>query len=251
MHVSTMHKLIEDFKPAAVIIDPLTNLINVGSPHEVRSALLRLIDLIKLRQITGVFTSLTHEGQGLETTDIGVSSLMDTWLLVRDLENSGERNRGIYVLKSRGMSHSNQIREFRLTDHGIELANVYLGSAGLLVGAAREAQEAKERAETLVRQQELELKQRQLDRKRQVVAAQIKALQASFESEQDEVNRSIQQGQLREDTFASDRKVMARLRHSGAVSPAPDRANGAGDNHEKDPQRRARKKGKVKAKTSR
>lgn len=248
MHVATMHKLIEDFKPAAVVIDPLTNLINVGSPHEVRSALLRLIDLIKLRQITGLFTSLTHEGQGLETTDIGVSSLMDTWLLVRDLETSGERNRGIYVLKSRGMPHSNQIREFRLTDHGIELTDVYLGPAGLLTGAARENQEAKERAEALMRQQELELKQRQLDRKRQIVAAQIDALQASFEAEQDEVNRSIQQGQLREDTFASDRKVMARLRHSGAVLPAPDRANGAGNNHEKDPQRRAVKKGKVKAK---
>lgn len=248
MHVATMHKLIEDFKPDAVVIDPLTNLINVGSQHEVRSALLRLIDLIKLRQITGVFTSLTHEGQGLETTDIGVSSLMDTWLLVRDLETSGERNRGIYVLKSRGMSHSNQVREFRLTDNGIELADVYLGPAGLLTGAAREVQEAKERAESLMRRQDIELKQRQLDRKRQVITAQISALQASFEAEEEEVLRSIQQGQLREDTLDSDRRVMARLRRSGAVSPNPGRANGAGNNHEKDPQKRPLKKGKVKAK---
>ncbi len=248
MHVATMHKLIEDFKSDAVVIDPLTNLINVGSQHEVRSALLRLIDLIKLRQITGVFTSLTHEGQGLETTDIGVSSLMDTWLLVRDLETSGERNRGIYVLKSRGMSHSNQVREFRLTDNGIELADVYLGPAGLLTGAAREVQEAKERAESLMRRQDIELKQRQLDRKRQVITAQISALQASFEAEEEEVLRSIQQGQLREDTLDSDRRVMARLRRSGAVSPNPGRANGAGNNHEKDPQKRPLKKGKVKAK---
>ena len=248
MHVATMHKLIEDFKPAAVVIDPLTNLINVGSQHEVRSALLRLIDLIKLRQITGIFTSLTHGGQGLETTDIGVSSLMDTWLLVRDLETSGERNRGIYVLKSRGMSHSNQVREFRLTDQGIELADVYLGPAGLLTGAAREAQEAKERADTLLRRQELELKQRQLERKRQLVSAQISALEASFAAEEDEVYRSIEQGQVREATFDSDRKVMARLRHAAAVLPTPDRANGAGDNHEENPQRRTRKKGKDKAK---
>ena len=248
MHVATMHKLIEDFKPAVVVIDPLTNLINVGSQHEVRSALLRLIDLIKLRQITGMFTSLTHEGQGLETTDIGVSSLMDTWLLVRDLETSGERNRGIYVLKSRGMSHSNQVREFRLTAQGIQLAEVYLGPAGLLTGAARQTQEAKERAEALQRRQELELKQRQLERKRQVVSAQISALEASFAAEEDELNRSIEQGQVREATFDSDRTVMARLRHAAAVLATPDRANGAGDNHEENPQRRPRKKGKDKAK---
>lgn len=249
MHVATMHKMIEDFKPSAVVIDPLTNLVNVGTQHEVRGALLRLIDLIKLRQITGVFTSLTHEGQSLETSDIGVSSLMDTWLLVRDLETSGERNRGIYVLKSRGMSHSNQVREFRLTDHGIELADVYLGPAGLLTGAAREVQEAKERAESLMRRQDIELKQRQLDRKRQVIMAQISALQASFEAEEEEVLRSIQQGQMREDTLDSDRRVMARLRRSGAVLPNPGRANGAGNNHEKDPPAKPVKKGKVKAKT--
>lgn len=248
MHVATMHKMIDDFKPDAVVIDPLTNLINVGSPHEVRSALLRLIDLLKARQITGVFTSLTHEGQGIETTDIGVSSLMDTWLLVRDLETSGERNRGLYVLKSRGMAHSNQIREFRLTDDGIALTDVYLGPAGLLTGAAREAQEAKERAEGLLRQQDLEQKRRQLERKRKVVDAQVSALQASFDAEEDEVLRSIDQGQLREVTFESDRKVMARLRHSSAAASASVPGKGTGDNYEKNPQRRPLKKGKNKAK---
>jgi circadian clock protein KaiC len=246
MHVATMHKMIDDFKPDAVIIDPLTNLINVGSRHEVRSALLRLIDLLKIKQITGLFTSLTHEGQAMEGTDIGVSSLMDTWLLVRDLETSGERNRGLYVLKSRGMPHSNQIREFRLTDHGIDLTDVYLGPAGLLTGAAREAQEARERSEALMRRQELELKRRQLDRKRQLVAAQVGALQTSFEAEEDELLRGIDQAQSRENTFDSDRKVMANLRQSGAGASAP--GNGAGDNYEENPQRPNLKKGKTKGK---
>jgi len=146
------------------------------------------------------------------------------------------------------MSHSNQVREFRLTDHGIELADVYLGPAGLLTGAAREVQEAKERAERLIRRQDLELKQRVLNRKRQILEAQISALQASFEAEEDELRRSIEQGQLREDTFDSDRKVMARLRRSAAGSRDLSGANGAGNNHEKEPPGKPVKKGKVKAK---
>ena len=92
--------------------------------------LMRLIDYLKMQQITTLFTSLTSAGECLEQTEVGISSLMDTWLLLRDIEVDGERNRGLYILKSRGMAHSNQIREFLLTDHGVELLDVYLGPAG-------------------------------------------------------------------------------------------------------------------------
>src|SRR4029453_13671747 len=118
--------------------------------------LTRLIDFLKLNRITAVMTCLTDAQNGLERTDADISSLADTWLLLRDIELSGERNRAMYVLKSRGMAHSNQIREFLLTSEGIELADVYLGAEGVLTGSARQTQEAKERAATLRLQQEAE-----------------------------------------------------------------------------------------------
>ena len=128
-----------------MVVDPITNLIAAGSSAEVKSMLVRLLDYLKIQQVTAFFTSLTHSGSRLEQTDVGLSSLIDTWLLLRDIELNGERNRGLYVLKSRGMAHSNQIREFLLTDRGIELQEVYLGPEGVLTGSARLAQEARER----------------------------------------------------------------------------------------------------------
>jgi circadian clock protein KaiC len=214
MHVAKMQKLIEEFKPHAVVIDPLTNLMNIGSQNEVQAALLRLIDLLKLRQITGFFTSLSHDGQALESTEIGISSIMDTWLLLRDIESNGERNRGLYVLKSRGMAHSNQIREFRLTNHGVELIPAYLGPAGVLTGTARLAQENSERAEALTRKQEIQQRHAQLERKRKTLAAQVDALRASFEAEEHELNRIIEQSQLRETMVTDERRNMGRLRQS-------------------------------------
>lgn len=214
MHVAKMHKLIEEFKPGAVVIDPLTNMMNIGSENEVQAALLRLIDLLKLRQITGFFTSLSHDGQALESTDMGVSSIMDTWLLLRDIESNGERNRGLYVLKSRGMAHSNQIREFHLTNHGIELTPAYLGPAGVLTGAARQAQETAERAEALARKQEIEHRQNELERKRKTLEAQVGSLRATFEAEEQELRRIIKQSQLRESRLDDDRRTMGRLRQS-------------------------------------
>jgi circadian clock protein KaiC len=240
-HVATMHKLVDEFKPAAVVIDPLTNLINVGSQNEVHSALLRLIDVLKLRQITGFFTSLTHDGKALEKTELGVSSIMDTWLLLRDIESSGERNRGLYVLKSRGMAHSNQIREFHLTDHGVELTDVYIGPAGVLTGAARESQEMKERADALARSQEIERKQRALDRTRETLEAQVTTLRSSFEAEAEELQRTIDQAQLVESTLDADRKGMARLRQSGHLAGE---GRSVSNNHEKNPKTAASKKGK-------
>jgi len=246
MHLATMHKLVDEFKPAAVIIDPLTNLVNVGSQNEVRGALLRLIDLLKLQQITGFFTSLTHDGQALENSELGVSSIMDTWLLLRDIESSGERNRGLYVLKSRGMAHSNQIREFRLTDRGVELTDVYLGPAGVLTGAERETQEMRERAEALARSQEIDRKQRALDRKREKLEEQVAALRASFEAEEEDIQRTIEQEQLRERTLDAARSGMASLRQSEPSASVKGRSesNSIRENHEKNLQEATGKKGK-------
>lgn len=228
MHLLRMHKLVEEFGPRVVVVDPLTSYISLGDQLEVKSMLTRLVDFFKTRQITAFFTSLTQGGGALEQTDIGISSLMDTWLLVRDIESNGERNRGIYVLKSRGMAHSNQIREFLFTNHGIDLVDVYLGPEGVLTGAARAAQEAKEKAESTARRQDIELRQRQLAQKRKTLDAQIATMRAQFEAEKEELDKEIAQQTLRGEMLEENRTEMAHLRK--ADSPNSNRNNRGGKN---------------------
>jgi len=211
MHLATIHSMIEEFKPQAVIIDPVTNLTSVGTSNEVKSMLTRIIDFMKMNMITAFFTNLSHQNT-VEKTDIGLSSLMDTWILLRAIEINGERNRGLYVLKSRGMAHSNQIREFRLTNKGIDLVEVYMGGETVLTGTARIAQEAKESAETIVRSQELEWKQRELERKRRATEAQIELLRSQYEAEKDELNITMTHMKKKEDTITRERKTMALIR---------------------------------------
>jgi circadian clock protein KaiC len=183
-HLITKHKLINTFKPQVVILDPLNSFVIGGNEIEVKSMLTRLIDFLKTNQITGLFTSLTSSSGVLEQSEVAISSLIDTWLLVRDIEIGGERNRGLYIMKSRGMAHSNQIREFLLTDHGVELRDVYVGVSGVLTGSARLTQEAQEKAALMIRDQEVELRRIELERKRTTLEAQIAVLRAEFAVEE-------------------------------------------------------------------
>ncbi len=210
-HLVTMYKQVRDLAPRAVVIDPITNFLAVGNQEEVKAMLMRLIDFFKAQQITALFTSLTH-GFDLETTDVAVSSLMDTWLLLREVEVNGERNRLLNVLKSRGMAHSNQVRELLLTGSGADLIDVYLGPGGALTGAARLAQEAQERAESLTRLQEIERQQRELERKRQALEARIEAQRLEFQTEEEDLVRRLQEAEAREQRRAEDLNAMARIR---------------------------------------
>jgi circadian clock protein KaiC len=212
MHLVTMHKAIEALKPAIVVVDPISNLVAAASEMEVKSMLSRLIDFLKMKCITAFCTDLTSGGSSLERTDVGMSSLMDTWLLLQVIEGSGERNRGLYILKSRGMEHSNQVREYRLTDNGALLQDVYVGPGGVLTGAGRVAQEAKEKAETLERNQEIERKQRDIERKKAVIEAQIAALRTSFEAEKDDLEQAIAREKLHQELLAEETQAMARSR---------------------------------------
>jgi circadian clock protein KaiC len=224
MHLATMHRVVADLEPSAVVLDPITNLMSAGSFSEVNRMLLRLLDFLKSRQITSLFTSLTSEA-GAESSEAGVSSLMDTWLLVRNLEANGERNRGLYVLKSRGMAHSNQIREFALTDRGVVLRDVYVGPGGVVTGSARVAQEAGERAARVERQEEIDRRKRAIDRKRLALDAQIEALRASFEADQTEESRLIGDLLATESRRVEDREALAKSR---AADPAAGRIKRAG-----------------------
>lgn len=219
MHLAVLHKIIDEFKPKIVVIDPTTTFLSEGNPDEVKAVITRLVDLLKGRQITAMFTSLTSASTGvLEKTDIGISSVMDTWLFLRDIEINGERNRGLYVLKSRGMAHSNQIREFLLTDQGIDLVDVYAGPGGVLTGTARRALEAQEKLAAIRRKKELERKRRNLKIKRETFEAKIARLRAEFESEKHEIENSLMEGEQGEEVLAQERQAMVRLR-SAEVTP--------------------------------
>ncbi|HEY2083533.1 MAG TPA: circadian clock protein KaiC [Verrucomicrobiae bacterium] len=220
-HLAVMHKQVRDFKPRVVVIDPISNLINSGSTNEVRSMLLRLVDFLKSQQITAFFTSLSSpDMKSLEQTDVGISSIMDTWLLLRDIELGGERNRGLYVLKSRGMAHSNQIREFILSDNGIDLRDVYVGPEGVLTGSMRLAQEARAKAEKVSRQMEIHSKKRQLARKRAALDAQIAALRAEFEQEETEISKVLNQENELVQQQRIDEVTMSRSRQADKT-PVP------------------------------
>jgi circadian clock protein KaiC len=217
-HLLTMHKVINDFKPSVVAVDPITNLISVGNPYDVKSMLIRLIDFLKMKQITGMFTTLTSAGGPLEQSEVGISSLADTWLLLRDIEIGGERNRGLYILKSRGMAHSNQIREFQLTDKGINLLDVYVGPSGVLTGSARLNQESQERAADIKHQQEIEEKKRNLESKRKALEAQIAALHAELEDGTAEMKKISELEDQRQRRLLEERKALARVRRADKES---------------------------------
>jgi circadian clock protein KaiC len=215
VHLSLIHKIITEYEPAVVVIDPITNFLAVGDELQTKSMLTRLIDLLKLKQITTMFTSLTSAGTELEDSEVGVSSLMDTWLLVKNIESNGERNRGLYILKARGIAHSNQVREFVVTDRGIELVDAYIGAEGVLMGSARSSQLARESAAQVERRLATEQKERELRRKQQLYEAQFLALKGQYETEREAILRELDEAKQREQVIADQRLEIARLRHAG------------------------------------
>jgi circadian clock protein KaiC len=214
MHLVDIHKKIEKFKPKTVILDPITNLITIGSVSEVKGMLIRLIDFLQTQQITVLFTALTLNTIVSEQTDEGVSSLVDAWLLVRDIESNGERNRGMYIMKSRGMKHSNQVREFVITDEGLDLVDVYLGPEGVMIGSAREAQQLVEATGKMLRTHAVSRKDMEIERKRTVLEAKIASLKEEFESVQDELNRSYIEEDLRKEIMEKNRQQLIESRHT-------------------------------------
>jgi circadian clock protein KaiC len=213
MHLAQIHKHVRDFDPHVVIIDPVSNFTdNSGTSADAHAMLLRLIDFLKGRGTTAMLVSLTSGGSAMEATEVGISSIIDTWILLRDIELGGERNRGLYVLKSRGMAHSNQIREFLITADGIQLQDVYVGPEGVLTGSMRAAQEARERSERLAREQDVERRQRELEGRRAALEAQIAALRAEFHAVEDEAKRIRVQDIAREKELSEDREAAFRRR---------------------------------------
>jgi circadian clock protein KaiC len=217
-HLLRSHKEICSFLPSVVVVDPITNLLMNSTESQVRSMLTRLVDFLKTQEITAIFTSLTEGTDVLQPSEEDISSLMDTALFLKSVEVGGERNRSIYVLKSRGMAHSNQIREFLLTDTGVRLLDVYLGPDGVLTGSARLAQEMREKAAGTFRRQELVGFQSELERKRRIFDARIATHQAEFEEAAGIIQRSIAESESLGEELLQERKQMSRSRASGISS---------------------------------
>ncbi len=207
-HLMTMQFMIDDFDPAAVVVDPVTNLTQVGAISEVRATLARLVDHLKSRNITVLFTSLTQGGADIEMTEVGISSLADTWLLLQNLETAGERNRAITILKSRGMAHSNQVREFLLTGKGIDLVDVYIGPEGVLTGSARVSREADEKAREAALRLEIDRLEADRRKRRALLEEQIARLRSEFEGEEKELESRIRLEKLKMETMFQKKKEM-------------------------------------------
>lgn len=217
-HLLTMHDAVAQFRPSVVLVDPITNLSLDANSRDMKPALMRLTDFLKQRQITALFTSLTESATAPEDSQTSVSSLMDTWLLVRNIEYNGERNRTLYVLKSRGMHHSNQVREFLLSGTGIDLVDVYLGSDRVLTGSARLAQAAQERAAASLRRRDHERRQRELGAKRQALEAQVSSIRLQLEALDAETETAESEQTRQFDAERHEAESMAERRRSGGNS---------------------------------
>jgi circadian clock protein KaiC len=236
MQLTMMHKAVNTFQPQVVVIDPLNAFIAGENKTDVKAMLLRLADFLKGCQITALFTSLTSQHSATDATDVSISAMIDTWLVLRDIEIGGERNRGLSIVKSRGMAHSNQIRECLITSHGVELCEVYVGAGGVLTGSARRAQEALESAGQLMRKQGVERKQLELEIQRRALEAQISALRAEFEVRQAETLEIIGQQQAQAAQLLLEREEMSRSRQADAPAGAVDSAEAADAQAQRHPQ---------------
>ena len=220
MHLATMFKEIATYKPHVVIIDPITSLMDLGTDSEGKGMVTRLIDYLKAGQITSLFTSLTQGGKAPQESEAAMSSLMDAWILLQDFEGNGERNRVLYVLKARGMKHSNQIREFLISDHGIDVVDAYIGASGVLTGSARVAQGDLEKAAVLASQQEAAQLKREVERKRKALDRQISDLRSDYEGEALELRRIAEQVGTRTLLLGTERAASGLLRQADTMAVA-------------------------------
>jgi circadian clock protein KaiC len=213
-HLVEMHRAVNELEPDVVVVDPITNLIMVGTRPDTQSMMIRLIDFLKMRGTTTFFTSLTSGGEAAETSEVNISSLIDTWLLLQVVRSGGERNRTLTIIKSRGMSHSNQATEYRLSDSGFELTDTYLGAGGVLTGSARLAKEAEDRAALTASAELIARTEQERQRRREALERRIVELREQFNVDDEKLARSTEEEARRRDRLASDRHAMGESRRA-------------------------------------
>lgn len=214
MHLAVMLREVIRFNPSLVVLDPISSFMESGDRMEIQSMLLRIVDFLKSRGVTAVFTHLMHGQDGNAQTDAGLSSLMDAWILLLNREVNGEFNRELYLLKARGLSHSNQVREFLMSKDGIKLVPPYLGESGALTGSARKTEEAKSRQTEIRRQAEALRAQQQIEQKRRRAKAQMEALQADLDADELALKAMVQDESEYLRQAADDKVEMEKSRKS-------------------------------------
>jgi circadian clock protein KaiC len=212
MHLVVFYKLVKQFKPSIVILDPITNLITVGDNNQVKSILIRLIDFLQQEQITVMFTALSLPSDSYGNQEEGVSSLVDVWIALQDIELNGERNRGIYALKSRGMKCSNQVREFVISDEGIEVVELVIGPDGVLVGSARKAYELEQQKEAISKKQAIARKNKEIERKKNILDSKIKKLTSQFEMDKEALDNKEMEDEIIDQLREKNRKEIVKGR---------------------------------------
>jgi circadian clock protein KaiC len=222
-HLVHMYELVREFKPAVVAVDPISNLTSSGEDASLMLTLMRLIDFLKTEGITAVLTSLTSDAVGsTPSSQVGVSSLMDSWLLLANQAFNGERTRTLQVLKSRGMPHSNQVREFVFSDKAVDLVDVYLFGDQVLTGTARIAHEAQVEAATDLRGRDHARRMRDLANRRKALDAQIAAMKLEADERAGEVEFAIAREDFEADSVAERARRIAASR-GGGKPPGPRR----------------------------
>ncbi len=218
-HLAVIHKLVNELEPELVIIDPINAYLTGGKELETKTMLVRLTDFLKQNGITGFFTNLSSADGTSESTEVNISSMMDTWILLRDIEQGNERNRGIYVLKSRGISNSNQIREFLITDDGVKLKDVYVGPSGVLTGSARVIQESKDRTEKQNIEEEIERLEIELERKKEAMEAQMDLLKAQLQTDRMETKKKLEELKTKREQVDLTRQELSQIRNADKQDP--------------------------------
>ena len=219
LHLISIQKIIEEFKPKIIVLDPVTNLMSEGINSEIRQMLAHFVDYLKGLKITTLFTAaITLETIKSNPSDEGISAMMDTWILVRDIETNNERNRGIYVLKSRGMNHSAQVREFVITDNGIALLPIYLTPEGILTGSAKLEHTLKIQEEDKLRENKIKNEKREIERKRKIMEESIAVLREKFESDIELLIQTKVENNLKEESKKRDKTEIIDLRNKNRGS---------------------------------
>jgi circadian clock protein KaiC len=219
MHLAILHRKVDLFKPSMIVADPISALASAGNQYDVTAMLTRLIDFLKTRLITFLMSSLVSEGKMVEESEANISSLIDVWFLQQNVTVGGERNHTFYVTKARGIPHSNQFREYTITSNGIQLSDPYLGTQGVLTGSARLFQEAREKAETILRQQDVVRREADVERKRKAMEAQVENLRAEFAAEEGSLKTFVLQEAVRKRLLSEDRAAMAVSRRLNPPKP--------------------------------
>jgi len=219
-HLVNIMDQVESFAPQAVVLDPLSDMIDIAPFEEAVSMTNRLMDFLKSKGVTVLLTSLSEPAAGRGPSGVGVSSAMDTWLMLRNWEHGGELTRLLTIIKSRGMAHSNRVREFLITSNGVRLLDVHIGPDGVLTGAAGAAREIQERLEEENRSRQIERRKREIENRRRLLEAQIDALREEIRSADEGLAEDIETMRIAEKARTDYEERMRR----GPDADGPEKA---------------------------